>query len=76
MRIFLAPILNFVYFIVSNAKILRFCQKIFLIGPLSREISSAYTENKRNRILLILILSNFAYTKYELKSIPLSRSVS
>ncbi len=31
-------ILNFVLFLVSYAKILRFCKKSFSIGPLSREI--------------------------------------
>ncbi len=45
MRIFLAPILNFLlqYFIVSYAQILRFCKKNFVRGdtiiPLSLSLS-------------------------------------
>ncbi len=38
MRIFLASILNFVLFFVSYVKILRFCKKNFLIGPVLEEV--------------------------------------
>ncbi len=40
---FLAPILNFVLFIVSHAEILRFVKKFILFGSLLGEIRDDYS---------------------------------